>query len=116
MLKHATEITEESIASAFARSTHKRFGTKHGSIENDELGVIDLSLSRHSRRCAHRWEDLDSPSTDMAVRSLDLNHPSMLKPTRTKKSDNNHYTGICTPQTLIHSHNHYHHIINYTQS
>ncbi|XP_064399185.1 uncharacterized protein LOC135345685 isoform X2 [Halichondria panicea] len=116
MLKHATEITEESIASAFARSTHKRFGTKHGSIENDELGVIDLGLSRHSRRFAHRWEDLDSPSTDMAVRSLDLNHPSMLKPTRTKKSDNNHYTGICTPQTLIHSHNHYHHIINYTQS
>ncbi len=114
LLKHTTELTEESIASAFARSTHKRYnlGTKHESIEsieNNELGVIDSSLPRQSKRFAHRWEDLDdSPSTDMAVRSLDLNHPSMLKPIRTKTSDNNHYTGICTPQTLIHSHNHYH--------
>ncbi len=129
VFKRSAEITEESVASAFARSALKRKANRTDA-DSKNLEVIYSTMRDMPVEVGfqHGWNDLvfpktsrsgrDSPDTDMAVISLDLNHPSMLKPLRMRGGNNNNQsTGVSPPpQTFLHNHNHYHHIIHHTQS
>lgn len=126
VFKHSAEITEESVASAFARSAFKQACYKADRDGTDGEVIYSTLRDMPMEGFRRGWNDVvfpkatrsgrDSPATDMAVISLDLNHPSMLRPIKMRGGDNNHSTGMSPPQTFLHSHNHYHHIIHHTQS
>ncbi len=126
VFKRSAEITEESVASAFARSAFKQacYKSHQDKADTENLEVIYSTLHDTSTEgFRHGWNELvfpkstrsgrDSPSTDMAVISLDLNHPSMLKPIKMRGDNNNQSMGT---SSFLHNHNHYHHIIHHTQS
>ena len=138
VIRRSAEVAEVDLASSYpGQSTRKRHSmkliSKHSSLEDEEVEVTDSNLSAEQSNKRNGlylgrdegWSELVfpeatrsgriSPATDMAVISLDLNSPSMLEPTDSKRSYlNNVPAGSVHPQMYLHSHNHYHHIIHHT--